>query len=103
MSPRHLILPALLASLATPLAAQGLDRQARAWAATCSTCHGSEGSAQGAIPALVGRRADELLRALAELKSNQRPAATVMHQPDKGYTDTELQRSVQIFAAWPVR
>lgn len=81
------------AALPTP------DRQARLWASTCAACHGSDGQAQGAIPPIAGRSADQLLRTLLEFKNGQRPAATVMHQHAKGYTDDELRRIAQAFVA----
>lgn len=68
------------------------DRVARTWAATCATCHGADGRAQGSIPPLAGRDAEQLYRTLLEFRNDQRPAATVMHQHAKGYTDDELQR-----------
>ena len=92
-----------LAVLAGSAVAQGVDRQARVWAASCAACHGTDGRAQGAMPALASRDAEQLLRALAELKAGQRPAATVMPQHVKGYTDDELRRIVQVFAAVPAR
>jgi sulfide dehydrogenase cytochrome subunit len=75
------------------------QRQARIWASTCAACHGSDGRAQGAIPAISGRDAEQLYRTLLEFKNGQRPAATVMHQHAKGYTDDELRRIAQAFAA----
>lgn len=69
------------------------DRQARAWAAACATCH-----TVGAIPAIAGRDADAITRTLLEFKTGQRPAATVMHQHTKGYTDDELRRIAQVLA-----
>lgn len=88
---------------AGPLAAQGVDRQARVWAASCSACHGTEGRAQAPMAALAGRNADELHKALIEFKTGARPAATVMHQHTKGYTDDELRRIAQVFAAYPAK
>jgi cytochrome c553 len=79
------------------------ERQVRTWAATCAACHGTEGRDQGAIPAIAGRGAETLYRALIEFKAGQRPAATVMHQHAKGYSDDELRRLAQYFAALPVR
>lgn len=93
------------AALAQP-APNGLSltvRQTRAWAATCAACHGTEGRDQGAIPAIAGRGADTLYRALIEFKTGQRPAATVMPQHAKGYSDEELRRLAEYFAALAVR
>ncbi len=75
-----------------------IDRQARVWAASCAACHGTGGQSVGGIPP-IGRNADAIYRALLEFKNNQRPAATVMHQHTKGYTDDELRRIAAVFAA----
>lgn len=74
------------------------DRQARVWAASCAACHGTGGQSQGGIPA-IGRDAEAVLRALLEFKNGQRPAATVMHQHARGYSDDELRRIAAVFAA----
>jgi len=92
---------ALYGGLAT--AQPAADRQARTWAAACAACHGSDGRSPGAIPAIAGRDAATLHRTLLEFKNNQRPAATVMHQHTKGYTDDELRRIAQFYAALPAR
>lgn len=83
---------------ATSASAQTVDRQARLWAASCAGCHGTDGASKGGIPPIAGRDADALYRALIEFKTGQRPAATVMHQHAKGYTDEELKRIAQFFA-----
>ena len=88
-------LTVLLTTLALAAQGQGIDRQARTWAATCAACHGSDGRAQGAIPAIAGQDAGQIFRSLLEFKNGQRPAATVMHQHAKGYTDDELKRIAQ--------
>ena len=93
------ILLAALFVQAAPAAAQAVDRQARAWAASCAACHGSDGRSAGGIPAIAGRDAGELLRALLEFKNGQRPAATVMPQHTKGYSDDELKRIAAVYAA----
>jgi cytochrome c553 len=71
-----------------------VDRQAR----VCAACHGTGGQSVGGIPP-IGRDADAIYRALLEFKNNQRPAATVMHQHTKGYTDDELKRVAAVFGA----
>ena len=98
----HRLLPPLITALAASLSsaafAQTAERPGRTWAATCASCHGSDGKAQGAIPAISGRDAEQLYRTLLEFKNGQRPTATVMHQHAKGYTDDELRRIAQAFA-----
>jgi sulfide dehydrogenase cytochrome subunit len=89
--------PLLLAAMGAT-AQTAVDRQARVWAASCAACHGTDGRAQVAAVPLAGRDAELTYRALIELKSGQRPAATVMHQHAKGYTDDELKRIAAFFA-----
>jgi sulfide dehydrogenase cytochrome subunit len=91
------LLPLLLATVGAS-AQTVVDRQARVWAASCAACHGTDGRAQVAAVPLAGRDAELTYRALIELKSGQRPAATVMHQHAKGYTDDELKRIAAFFA-----
>jgi cytochrome c553 len=79
----------VLALLAYPTFAQD-PNAARALAATCFTCHGSDGRSVGGVPpGLAGRDKGELLQALMDFKSGKRPA-TVMHQHASGYTDQQL-------------
>lgn len=104
-------LPALALCLLTGLASAqtgaqaspSIDRQARVWAASCAACHGTDGRGQGAVPPIAGRDAEQLLRTLLEFKNGQRPAATVMAQHAKGYSDEELRRIAQVFAATPAK
>jgi sulfide dehydrogenase cytochrome subunit len=100
MRPHHTPLIALL--LASPLAAQTtaapVDRQARAWAASCAACHGTDGQSQSGIPP-IGRDADTIHRALLAFRNDQRPGATVMHQHAKGYSEDELRRIAAVFGA----
>ncbi|MBI3042323.1 MAG: c-type cytochrome [Betaproteobacteria bacterium] len=86
---------ALAATVAVPVAAQ--DVQARAWAASCAACHGTDGRSTGAVPPLAGRPKADLLRAMQDFKSGKR-SATIMHQHAKGYTDAELERIADYFS-----
>lgn len=87
-------------ALCSAALAQGAppDRQARLWAATCAACHGAGAPPKGDMPSLAGAKAEQIARALLEFKNGQRPAATVMHQHAKGYTDDELRRIAQAIA-----
>jgi len=62
---------------------------ARNLAATCANCHGTDGKAIGAMPALAGMQADKIITLLAEYKSGKRPA-TIMHQISRGYTEEQI-------------
>jgi len=72
---------------------------ARSLAATCFTCHGTDGRSVGGVPpSLAGQNRDYLLRQLQEFRDGKRPA-TVMHQYAKGYTDEQLNLIAGYFAA----
>ena len=79
--------------------AQGQDpTYARNLAAACFTCHGTEGRSVGGVPpSLAGRDRNDLLQAMKDFKSGQRPA-TIMHQQARGYTDEELEVLATYFA-----
>ena len=79
-------------------AAQGtVDTQARAWAASCAACHGTQGKSNSAIPAIAGQDKQALLAKLKAYKRDQL-TATVMHQHAKGYSDAELERLADFFS-----
>lgn len=73
---------------------------ARALAATCAQCHGTDGQAvaQGGQPRLAGMEQEFLLAQLMAFRGGQRPA-TVMHQITKGYSEAQLTTLAQYFAA----
>lgn len=72
---------------------------ARSLAATCFTCHGTDGRSVGGVPpSLAGQNRDYLLKQLQEFRAGKRPA-TIMHQHAKGYTDEQLNLIAGYFAA----
>lgn len=75
------------------------DTYARGLAATCFTCHGTDGRSVGGVPpSLAGQNKGYLLQVLKDLKTGKRPA-TLMHQQAKGYTDRELELIAGYFAS----
>jgi cytochrome c553 len=102
-SPMKVVCNVAVAALAAALglyaggASAAQDVQARSWAASCAACHGTEGRSVGGMPALAGKRREELAEALQAFKAGRRPA-TVMHQHAKGYTDAELERLADFFS-----
>ena len=98
MTPR---LPlALLALAALPALAQTPDpTHVRSWAASCANCHGTQGHAQPGMIKLAGMPASEMMRKMGDFKNNRAPAATVMHQLAKGYTDEQIAAIAAWFAA----
>jgi sulfide dehydrogenase cytochrome subunit len=80
--------------------AQAQDTQAaRSLAATCATCHGTDGRSIGNVPpSLAGQNRQILLQALRDFRDGKRPA-TIMHQQAKGYTDAQFELLADYFAA----
>ena len=94
-----------LALLLAATAAAGQDAQTlrtRSLAATCATCHGTEGRALEGAPLLPlsGMPAPQLAQQLRAFRSGDRPS-TVMQQIVKGYTDAQIDQLAAWFAAQP--
>lgn len=94
------LLAVLMAGSTWITAATAADPQyARSLAATCFTCHGTDGRSVGGVPpSLAGQNRDYLLKQLQEFRDGKRPA-TIMHQHAKGYTDEQLNLIAGYFAA----
>jgi len=86
------IFPAASALAQNPSAGRNL-------AASCFTCHGTDGnSVQNVPPSLAGRSSAELFQILKDFQSGKR-AATIMHQQARGYSDAQLQAITAYFAS----
>jgi sulfide dehydrogenase cytochrome subunit len=59
-------------------------------AAACSGCHPASSVADTNVPALTGRKAQEIVTQMQAFRSGQRDA-TVMDRIAKGYSDTEIE------------
>lgn len=70
----------------------------RSLAASCASCHGTQGVALPGMESLAGRSKDDLLKLMLDFKTGKKPA-TIMHQLSKGYTDQELEQLAAHFAA----
>jgi sulfide dehydrogenase cytochrome subunit len=82
---------------ALTVTAQASETQTRTWAASCATCHGTQGHSQGGIPSLAGVDKALLLQRLLAYQQGTLPAS-VMHQHAKGYTSAELERIADFFS-----
>ncbi len=74
------------------------DDKARAWAASCASCHGTNGRSAGEVPSLAGKSKADLLATLQEFRAGKRKTATIMHQYTKGYNDAQLERIAEYFS-----
>ncbi|MEJ2178930.1 MAG: sulfide dehydrogenase [Gammaproteobacteria bacterium] len=64
---------------------------------TCNGCHGPDGRSSGAIPAIAGKSADYLEKAMLDFRDGKRPS-TVMERHAKGYSDAQLKLIAEYFA-----
>jgi len=97
----HFAAALLLAATASATMAQGAEAlHARALAATCANCHGTDGRTVdgSAIPSLVGMPKSYMVNQMKAFRDGSRPA-TVMHQLGKGYTDQQIDSIASYFAA----
>jgi sulfide dehydrogenase cytochrome subunit len=75
------------------------DAAARNLAATCASCHGTEGhSVARDIPSLAGVSKEKIASDMKAFRSGGRPA-TVMHQIARGYTGAQVDVIAAYFAA----
>ncbi|MBV8031325.1 MAG: c-type cytochrome [Betaproteobacteria bacterium] len=90
---------ALLLASALSAHAQETAGTARLLAATCASCHGTEGRSSTPEPgSLAGRRAADIVAAMQAFRDGKRPA-TVMQQLARGYSAGEVERMAAFFAA----
>jgi len=86
------------AAVALPFAigGQAAAQGAPSGALSCSGCHQPPG-ADGAVPSLAGRPAEEIVAALTQFRRGER-TATVMDRIAKGFTDDEIRAIAEWFA-----
>lgn len=107
MTKPRIIFASLLAASCLLGVAQAQDKDAlytSALAATCASCHGSQGRAiaGSSVPGLAGQPAPQFVAKMKAYKSGALPA-TIMHQLSKGYSDAQIEQLAAYFAAQPVR
>jgi len=71
---------------------------ARSLAATCASCHGTEGrSVTQEVPSLAGLPKEQLVAQMKAFRDGTRPA-TVMHQLAKGYSEAQVELMADYFS-----
>lgn len=90
--------PAVEAGAPATPAANPAATHGRVIAATCASCHGTNGISHGAIPALAGLDKAYFIKQMKAFQDGSRPA-TVMHQHARAYSDDEIEQMAAIFAA----
>ena len=59
-------------------------------ASGCSVCHATNAAAETPVPKILGRKADEIVAAMAAFRDGSKPS-TVMGRVAKGFTDDEVK------------
>jgi sulfide dehydrogenase cytochrome subunit len=103
LTPMALLATASLACLTWACAARAQDaptQRARGLAASCASCHGTDGrTVEGAAaPALAGLPATYMVEQMKAFKAGTR-TATVMHQIAKGFDDAQVAQLASYFAS----
>ena len=95
----HLFVCIACCGLTGPVVAQNTGEILRGEviAATCFTCHGTDGKSPGMIPALNGIPAESLRRSMQEFRDGRRPS-TVMGRHAAGYSDEEVASIADYFS-----
>jgi sulfide dehydrogenase cytochrome subunit len=96
---------ARLAAATLALAAAAAQAQdapaARSLAATCASCHGTEGrSATKDVASLAGLPKDYIVAQMKAFRDGARQA-TIMHQLAKGYNDAQIELVADYFSRRP--
>ena len=88
---------AVAVAFSLPAGAARADNLARNMAASCATCHGTNGKSVGGMAVLAGYQPDLLMQAFKDFKTGTRPA-TLMHQIAKGYDEAQVRALAAYFA-----
>ncbi len=95
----HVVVLIACAAVSAQAQDSGGANAARALAATCFTCHGTDGRSVGGVPpSLAGQNKATMSQQLKDFKEGRRPG-TIMPQHAKGYTDAQLEQIAGYFAA----
>ena len=68
-----------------------------ALALPCANCHGPDGRSAGAIPAIAGLSAEEIVASMVAFQ-NDELGATIMNRIAKGYSPAELEELARYLA-----
>lgn len=99
MKMKHLLTAATMVAVSGLAQAQIDPLQARSLAASCAACHGTDGRAQPGMISLAGSNKNDMIKKMQDYKAGRVPAATIMHQLAKGYTDEQIEAIAGYFAA----
>ena len=99
MKIQHVLTAATLVALSGLAQAQVDPLHVRSWAASCAACHGTNGYAEPGMISLAGVPKEVTIKKMLDYKAGRVPAATIMHQLSKGYSDEQSAAIAGYFAA----
>ncbi len=99
MKIQHALTAAALLALSGLAQAEIDPLHVRSMAASCAACHGTNGHAQPGMIALAGVPKEITIQKMLDYKAGRVPAATIMHQLAKGYSDEQIATIAGYFAA----
>jgi cytochrome subunit of sulfide dehydrogenase len=99
MKIQHALTSAALVALSGLAQAQVDPLHVRSWAASCAACHGTNGRAEPGMIGLAGVPKEITVQKMLDFKAGRVPAATIMHQLAKGYSDEQIAAIAGYFAA----
>jgi sulfide dehydrogenase cytochrome subunit len=99
MKIQHTLAAVALLALSGLAQAQVDPAHVRSWAASCAACHGTDGRAQPGVISLAGVPKEITIQKMLDYKAGRVPAATIMHQLSKGYSDEQIVAIAGYFAA----
>ena len=99
MKIQHALTAAAMVALSGLAQAQVDPLHVRSWAASCAACHGTNGRAEPGMVALAGVPKEITVQKMLDFKAGRVPAATIMHQLAKGYSDEQIAAIAGYFAA----
>jgi sulfide dehydrogenase cytochrome subunit len=86
-----------LATIASAQTGPVLPANAAYLAGNCSNCHGTTGTAKGAMPSLAGLQKPYIIEQMVAFRDGKRPS-TIMTQIAKGYTDQQIEQVADYFS-----
>jgi cytochrome c553 len=99
MKIQHVLTAAAWVAVSGLAQAQVDPMHVRSWAASCAACHGTDGRAEPGMIALAGVPKEITIQKMLDFKAGRVPAATIMHQLSKGYSDEQIAAIAGYFAA----
>lgn len=93
------IVPLGLAGMLALCAGGAAAEPARLLAAQCAQCHGTDGYGPG-FETLAGRNANDMYYDMIDMRNRQN-IESIMDRQAHGYTDAQLRRIAEYFAALP--